>query len=348
MKAARLKGPRNIALEEIPVPEISDEEVLVEVRYCGICGTDLHDFRSPGFAPVGAYMGHEFSGVVARVGSKVEGWEPGARVVVKPTFLCGECYACKHGFLECCERGMEAICLSSDAELPGAFARFVRVPYPQQRLHLLPQEVSYEEGALVEPLATSLHAVRISSFRPGDQTMVLGCGPIGLGVIAFLKNGGAGLIIATEINATRAELARRLGADYVFNPQEISDLPKEVFQLTNGLGVSQVFECSGVPQVFQSATRFLRAKGQLILVSVITEEVPIVPFSFQPGGIQLQPCFCYSDEFPMVIEFLKKTDLPVREIITSKIKLSDIVEKGFGVLTTPGNSEIKIVVEPDV
>ena len=237
--------------------------------------------------------------------------------------------------------------MSTDARLPGAFARYVRVPNPQQRLYLLPQEVSFEEGALVEPLATPLHAVRISSFRPGDQTMVLGCGPIGLGVIAFLKNSGAGLIIATEVNATRAEAARHLGADYVFNPQEVLDLSKEVFQLTNGLGVNQVFECSGVPQVFQNATRFLRARGQLILVSVIMREVPVVPFNFQPGEIQLQPCFCYSDEFPLVIEFLKKATSPVKEMITSKIKLSDIVEQGFNKLLKPGHAEIKILVSPE-
>ena len=344
MKAARLKGPGNIALEEIPVPEISDEEVLVEVKYCAICGTDLHDFKSPSFAPVGAYMGHEFSGVVAKVGSEVEGWKPGARVVVKPPFQCGECYACKHGFPQCCERAFEAICLSTDAELPGAFARYVRVPYPQQRLYLLPQEVSYEEGALVEPLATSLHAVRISSFRPGDYTMVLGCGPIGLGVIAFLKRAGAGLIIATEINETRMEAAKKFGADYVFNPQKVSNLKEEVLRLTDRLGAAQIFDCSGIPAAFQSATNFLRARGQIILVGVIQEEVAIVPFSFQLGEFQLQPCIVYSDEFPMVIDFLKKATSPVKEMITSKIKLSDIVKEGFNKLLKPGHVEIKILV----
>jgi len=177
--------------------------------------------------------------------------------------------------------------------------------------------------------------------------MVLGCGPIGLGVIAFLKNSGAGLIIATEVNAARAEAARHFGADYVFNPQEVLDLPKEVFQLTNGLGVAQVFECSGVPQAFQSATSFLRPRGQIMLVGIVHKEAPITPFSFQPSEFRLQGSIIYSDEFPMVIDFLKRGGSPVKEMITSKIKLSDIVEQGFNKLLKPGHAEIKILVSPE-
>ena len=347
MKVARLKGARDITLEEIPVPEISDMEVLVEVKYCGICGTDLHAFQFPGFFPVGCFMGHEFSGVIAKVGNKVEGWKPGDRVTVNPMYQCGECWACQHGFLSLCERAMEAIGVSTGETMPGAFAKFVRVPIPQKRLYSLPGEVSFEEGALVEPLATSLHAVRISALRPREQTMVLGAGGIGLGVIAFLKNAGAGLIIATEVNEKRAEAAKKLGADYVFNPQKVSNLKEEVLKLTNGLGVTQVFDCSGIPQAFQSATNFLRPRGQIVLVGIIDKEVPIVPFNINLHEIQLQGSWCYVDEFPMVIDFLKKGVVPVKEMITSKIKLSDIVEQGFEKLLKPGHAEIKILVSPE-
>ena len=268
MKAARLKGPRDIVLEEIPVPEISDDEVLVEVKYCGICGTDLHAFQAPGFLPVGTFLGHEFSGVLAKVGNKVEGWKPGDRVVVVPAYSCGECYACKHGFPEICERTMESIGCFTDEGMPGGFTKFVRVPIPQRRLYSLPEEVSFEEGALVEPLATSLHAVRISAFSPGDQAMVLGAGAIGLGVISFLKNAGAGLIIATEVNAKRAELANKLGADHVFNPQKVSNLQEEVLRITNGLGVNQVFDCSGVPRLFKMQSLFSDPEAKLCLLGL--------------------------------------------------------------------------------
>jgi len=289
VKAARLEGPRDIVLEEIPIPEISDDEVLVEVRYCGICGTDVHGFLAPNYTPVGTYMGHEFSGVIVKAGNKVIGWKPGDRVAIQPTYWCGECYACRHGFLPSCKSQLIGLIGgSTDKTIPGAFAKFVRGPFPEKRLYYLPEEVSFEEGALVEPLACSLHAVRISAFRSGDPAMVLGAGPIGLGVIAFLKNAGAGLIIATEIAENRAALAKRLGADYVFNPKKVSNLREEVLKLTNGLGVAQVFECSGVPQAFQSATNFLRPKGQVMLVGLIQKEVTVVPFNFQPGEFQLQ------------------------------------------------------------
>jgi len=347
MKAAVLKGPGEIALEEIPVPQISDTDVLVEVKCAAICGSDLHAFQAPGFFPVGCFLGHEFSGVVVKVGKKVEGWKPEDRVTVNPLSQCGECWACKHGFLSCCEHAGEAIGTLTDETMPGGFAKFVRVPAPQKSLYSLPDEVSFEEGALVEPLSTSLHAVRISAFRPGDSTMVLGTGAIGLGVITFLKRGGAGLIIATEVNEKRAEVAKKLGADYVFNPKRVSNLREEVLGLTNGLGVTQVFDCSGIPQVFRTATNFLRPRGQIMLVGIIDNEVPIVPLNINLHEIQLQGSWCYTDEFPMVIDFLKKGVVPVKEMITSRIKLSDIVEQGFEKLLKPGHAEIKILVAPD-
>jgi (R,R)-butanediol dehydrogenase/meso-butanediol dehydrogenase/diacetyl reductase len=348
MKAARLKGAGKIAIEEIPIPEISDTEVLVKVKYGAICGTDIHAFKAPGFLPVGCFLGHEFSGVIAKVGSKVKAWKPGDRVAVNPLFQCGECWACKRGLFSCC-KDMHAKTIGNftDPTMPGGFSEFVRVPKPETRLYPLPDEVPFEEGALIEPLADTLHAVRISSFKPGDYTMVLGCGPIGLGVISFLRYGGAGLIIASEVNERRAELAKKLGADYVFNPQKTSNLREEVFKLTGGLGADQVFDCSGVPQAFQSATDFLKTRGQIVLMGVIEKEVPIVPIRFQTGEFQLVASWCQNDEFPMVIDFLKRGAVPIRELITSKIKLSDIVEQGFRKLVKPGHSEIKIVVSPE-
>jgi len=344
LKATRLKAAKELVVEDIPVPEIEDSEVLVEVKYCGICGTDIRGFAAPGLINVGAYVGHEFSGVITKVGKDVKGWKVGDRVVVNPNCFCGECYACKHGVPECCEHLIEnSLGTLADKTRPGAFGEYVRVPFAEQRLYALPDELSFEEGALAEPLASSLHAVRISAFKTRDQVMVLGCGGIGLGAIAFLKDAGAGLIIATEVNEQRAELARKLGADYVFNPLTTKNLKEEVFQLTGGLGVNQVFDCSGAAQAFQSAVNFLRPKGQIILVGIIDKDVPVVPLNYQIGEFQLQASFCYSDEFPLVVNFLKNTKLPIKEMATSKIKLGDIQE-GFNTLLTPGNSEIKILV----
>jgi threonine dehydrogenase-like Zn-dependent dehydrogenase len=171
---------------------------------------------------------------------------------------------------------------------------------------------------------------------------------IGLGVIAHLKQAGAGLIIATETTRRRAELARKLGADYVFNSQEITDLKERVLHLTKGQGVDAVFDCSGVTQAFRSAPRFVRRGGQIVLTGMITEETPIIPVDFCTNELCLQGTSCYyTDEFPMVVEFLERVSLPIEEVITSKIKLGRVVEDGFKVLLSPNHQEIKILVEPD-
>jgi (R,R)-butanediol dehydrogenase/meso-butanediol dehydrogenase/diacetyl reductase len=208
--------------------------------------------------------------------------------------------------------------------------------------------VSFEEGTLVEPLACSLHAIRKSTLKLGDKAAVLGCGTMGLGVIAHLKNLGASLIIATEINERRTEVAGKLGADWVFNPQKMPNITERIMELTEGVGVDVVFDASGVPQAFRSAASFLRPGGQVVLLGIITDEVPIAPISFNIGEKSLQGSIeCVDEEYPMVIDFLKKGVSPVKEMITSKIKLSDIAEDGFYRLIKPGCDEIKIIVEPD-
>jgi len=349
LKALLLRAPRDIVLEEVPVPEITADEVLVEVKCCGICGSDVHTIPDCLIYPVGTYLGHEFSGVLAKVGNKVKVWKAGDRVVVSPSVPCGECYGCKHGRQSICNHAFEtAIGCAAGLEYAGGYAKFVRVPNPEKRLYRLPDKITFEEGALVEPLSCSLHFVRMSTFKPREKTMVLGCGMMGLGVIAHLKNAGAGLIIATETNEKRREVAKKLGADYVFNPQKVSNLKEEVLKLTNGEGVEVVFDCSGVLQAFQSATSFLRRGGQLLLAGLIAKEVSIVPANFVINEWQLQGALAfYSDEFPMVIDFLEKGISPVKELITSKIKLGNIVKEGFDVLAKPGNNESKVIVEPD-
>lgn len=348
MKSLLLRGAQDAILAERPVPEISDTEVLLEVKYAGICGSDVGGYRHAILLHPGTYLGHEFAGVIAKVGSKVEGWKPGDRAVVLALYQCRNCDACVRGFASCCVHGLEqALGCAAGEEWAGGFSKFVRVPNPERRLFALPDEVSFEEGALVDPVACSLHVVRISDFKPGDYTMVLGAGPIGLGVILFLKMAGAGVIIATEIKEKRIELAKKFGADYVFNPQKVLDLRAEVLGVTKGLGVNQVFDCSGVGAVFKTATQYLRPRGQVVLYGAITQDIPILPLDFLYGEYRLQAGLWVNDEFPMVIDYFRKGVLPAKEMITSKIKLAEIVEKGLNKLLDPDNNEVKILVSPE-
>jgi threonine dehydrogenase-like Zn-dependent dehydrogenase len=355
MKALCLKGANELVLEDIPVPRIGDGDVLVGVKYCGICGTDLHGVRQPGFIPPGSYLGHEVSGVVAEVGKDAKGWKAGDRVVINPCYQCGECYACQRGYSAACRHagvGNPIFCMgcSLGEDYVGGFASYVKVTAPERRLHRLPYDVSFEEGTLVEPLAVSLHAVRISTFKPGDYAMVMGGGMIGLGVIAFLKQAGARLIIVLKKSGRGLELLKRVGADYVFyDLDRIPGLQKQVLELTGGVGVIQVYECSGAPRLFRAATDFMAPRGQMVLVGLITQEVPIVPLAYVPNELSLLGSYIYNygEEFPMVLDFLRKKTLPVADIITARIKLADVVEKGFRPLMSPGCQDIKILVSPD-
>jgi (R,R)-butanediol dehydrogenase / meso-butanediol dehydrogenase / diacetyl reductase len=176
------------------------------------------------------------------------------------------------------------------------------------------------DAALVEPLAVSLHTIRMSAFTPRVYTMVMGAGMIGPGVIAHLRSAGAGLIIATEMNHSRLKLAKEFGADYVFNPQATDNLRDSVLDLTDGNGVDVVFECSGVSQAFRSATKFARRGGQILLVGQITHEVPILPTDFTPNELQLQGICChYAEEFPMVVELLERGVPPVGKVLPQRL-----------------------------
>jgi (R,R)-butanediol dehydrogenase/meso-butanediol dehydrogenase/diacetyl reductase len=262
---------------------------------------------------------------------------------------CGECYACKAGIYSACPAAIPTgIGITGGVEYAGAFAKYVRVQHPEFQLYRLPDEISFEVGALIEPLSVGLHATRISQFKPGDRVLVLGCGMMGLAAITALKVSGASLIIASEIIERKAQIAKKLGADVTFNPKEV-DLKEKVFELTDGVGVDVVFDCSGIPEVFKSAPEFLKPRGQVLMVGIITHDTPVFPINFTVGEKSLQATLVYVNEYPMVLELLSKKEAPpVSEIITSKIKLSEIKTKGFDILVTPGCDDTKIIVEPDI
>jgi (R,R)-butanediol dehydrogenase/meso-butanediol dehydrogenase/diacetyl reductase len=348
LKAALLKSIGGVVLEDIQNIAITDDEVLVEVKYCGICGSDVHGVEDGVHIPVGTYMGHEFSGVIVEAGKNVSQWKPGDRVVVNPMGRCGECYACKSGMYSACSEAVSTgIGISKGLDYAGAFSRYVRVPKPEYRLFQLPDEIPFEVGALVEPLACSMHAINMSIMKAENSAMVLGCGMVGLGVVTYLKHLGSQLVIASEPNKRRAKVAGEVGADHVFDPHVVKDLEEVVFDVTNGYGVDVVFDCSGVGEAFLNAPNFLRARGQVLLVGVITHKVPTIPNSYTNGEKSLQASMVYINEFSDVINTLKENVVLTSELITSRIELSDIVEKGFSVLQKP-NDEIKVLVKPDL
>jgi (R,R)-butanediol dehydrogenase / meso-butanediol dehydrogenase / diacetyl reductase len=346
MKAAIFEALGKISIIEKPRPEIGYGEVLVKVDSCGICGSDLHGYLDGTVIQVGTIMGHECSGMIHSVGVDVEGFSPGERVVVKPYFQCGKCYWCQKGQTELCEN-LVANFLGTSPAYDGAFAEFLKIPHPNKMLFKLPSNVSLENAALIEPLATSFHCVRISRFKPGDSAVIIGAGPIGLGILQLLKRGGAGKVIVLQRSPERSRIAEKMGADAVFNPEAEGDaLTQKIYDLTGGVGADIVFEASGAVASFRNAFNLMRAGGQVIVVGIYAGDAPFNPTMAVMKGANMKGAVAYGDyDFKRVIEFFEREAIDTELLISDIISLDDIEEKGFKRLIS-GSKGIKILVKP--
>ena len=346
MQALVLEDARVLNIREVPEPEVGAEDVLIRVRACGICGSDVHgyDGRTKRRIPP-LIMGHEAAGVVTKIGAEVSSVHVGDRVTFDSTVYCGQCYFCRMGDVNLCDNRQVLGVSCNDYRRNGAFAEYVKIEHPREMLFRLPDNVSFEQGALVEPLSTSLHAVRLSRVRPGDSVVVIGAGMIGLGTIQFLKLAGAGRIIALEISETKAGLALKAGADIVLDPlKEGEGLQAHILDLTDGVGAEVVYECSGVPFGFQNAMYFAKSGGQVMIVGIVDKEVAFTPFRMVLTEIEMKAVLGYYDEFDYVIRFLSQGRLNTDILISGIVPLSD-VEKGFDRLLS-SRDDVKILVRP--
>jgi (R,R)-butanediol dehydrogenase/meso-butanediol dehydrogenase/diacetyl reductase len=346
VKVAVFSGVKKLSILEKPKPVVGAGEALVKVEACGICGSDIHGYLHGRFVQPGTVMGHEFSGLVEEVGQGVEGFNPGDRVVVYPMCGCGTCLWCRSGRDNLCPtKGKRSLGYNPLAD--GAYAEYVKIRYPNVMLFKLPEGVGFEQGALVEPLSTAYHAVRLSRFKTGDTALVMGAGPIGLGTLQFLKMGGASRVIVLEISPQRAAIALDMGGDMVLNPRdEGTGLGKKIRDLTGGLGPDFVFECTGAPEPFQNAVDYVKHGGQIMLVGIIESPVPILPLGLAAWEVNIQGSFGYTrDEFQNVIAFLSQKRIRTDSMVSASIALEEIEEKGFKRLASSPDA-VKIFVRP--
>lgn len=248
MKAAVLKGPRKIELEETPAPSIGVNDVLVKVAVCGVCGSDIAYYqRGRADVPPPLILGHEFSGTIVELGEtakKLGVFKEGDRVVAEPVMACGSCSSCKQGYPNMCEKPTVL-----GVTVNGGMAEYCAVRYDY--LHKIPGDVSFEEAAFTEPLACALHGIKKLRIFPGGSAAVIGPGPIGLMVMQYLKKSGLSPVILIGTRDYRLEAGLRLGADFVINVKEkeskyYSENPVDkVKELTDGKGVDRVFVATG-------------------------------------------------------------------------------------------------------
>jgi (R,R)-butanediol dehydrogenase/meso-butanediol dehydrogenase/diacetyl reductase len=346
MKAAVYSGVKKLSIQEKPKPLVGAGEALVRVEACGICGSDVHGYLNGMFVQPGTVMGHEFSGLLEEVGQGVEGFKPGDRVVVYPMCGCGTCLWCRSGRDNLCPtKGKRSLGYNPLAD--GAYAEYVKIRYPKVMLFRLPEGVSFSEGALIEPLSTAYHAVRLSRFKPGDTALVMGAGPIGLGTLQFLKMGGARRVIVLEVSSERAAIALDMGGDMVLNPRdEGTGLAKKIKDLTEGLGPDFVFECTGAAEPFQSAANYVKHGGQIMLVGIIESSVPVLPLWLAVWELNIQGSFGYTrDEFQNVIALVSRKRIRTDSMVSAIIALEEIEEKGFKRLASSPDA-VKILVNP--
>ena len=350
MKSARWYQAKDIRVETIDEPVIKDGKVKIKVEWCGICGSDLHEYAAgPIFVPVGTphpvshdeapiVMGHEFSGTVTEVGEGVTKVQVGDPVVVEPILSCGECKACKQGkYNLCTSLGFHG--LSGGG---GGFSEYTMVD--EHMVHKMPEGLSFEQGALVEPAAVALHSVRMSKIKAGDKAAVFGTGPIGLLVIEALKAAGASEIHAVELSPERIEKALELGVTSVINPSE-EDVVAKLQELTDG-GVDVAFEVTGVPAVLQQCIDSTTFEGETIIVSIWEKGAEIQPNNIVLTERNVKGIIAYRDIFPAVMELMKQGYFGSETLVTKRISLDEVVTEGFEALMKEKN-QVKILVKAE-
>lgn len=349
MKALRWHGVRDVRLDDVPEPTAARGEVVIAVAACGMCGSDLHEYlHGPVYIPRQPHpltgvmppvtLGHEFSGRVVAVGAGVDTPGAGDRVAVNPCLVCGECAWCRSGRRNHCAR-LATLGLSRD----GAFAPLVAAP--AYGCHRVPDTVTDEQAAIVEPLSVAVHACRRARLGGGERVAVVGAGPIGLLVLQAARALGSRWIAAIEPRGERRALATRLGADAVLDPAA-GDPGRALADLTDGERADVVFECVGSAAAVATALKASGKGGRVVLVGLVPEPVPLNALQVLAHEKEIIGSSAYVDEFAAAIQMLARRAVRVDPLITGRLPLERAVSDGLEGLLRPAAGHIKILVEP--
>jgi len=337
MKVAVWHGGKNLRIEEAPTPSIEENGVLVRVRACGLCGSDLHAYQGLSDRRVPPLvLGHEFAGDVEETGPGVKSLEIGDRVVVDPLVVCGECDRCIRGSQNVC-RDKKFIGLS----MQGALAEYVGVP--ADRCFLLPDEMSYEEGAMVEPTAVAVHATNRAAISLGDTVAIVGTGVIGLLTLQTVRLRGISRVLGIDLSNERLGLARRFGADEVINPVKV-DAVERVMELTNRTGADCVLEAVGIQQTVRQAMKMVSDQGRVIVIGLLQKSMELEALEITVRELSLMGTYGYTDrDFKTAIGLISEGRIDVRPLITTVLPLNSVKE-GFESLVK--QQAVKVILKP--
>jgi len=343
MKALVLEEYNRFVYRDWPDPAIADDEVLIRVKAVGICGSDVHGMDgSTGRRIPPIIMGHEAAGIIEDTGKIVSKWKKGDRVTFDSTIYPLDDWYTLKGLYNLSDNRMVLGVSPKEYRRHGAFAEFVNVP--QHILYRLPDEVSFTQAAMVEPVAVAAHAVELSSPGWDDTVAVVGTGMIGLFMIQVLRSKGCGKIIAADKDPVKLKLAVQLGADYAFDPQK-QDIKEEILSLTSGRGADMVFEAVGTEDTVSTAVECVRKGGTVTLVGNLSPSVTMPLQSVVTRQIKIQGSCAICGEYPAVLDMIARKEIRVEPLLSAEAPLSEGAE-WFRRLYNKEPGLIKVVLIP--
>ncbi len=343
MRALLLSEYKKLSVVEMPTPEMGDDDVLVRIRACGICGSDIHGYDgSTGRRIPPLVMGHEAAGVIERVGQGVRGLVAGDRVSFDSTVSCGTCDFCRRGQINLCDNRSVLGVSCGDYRRHGAFAEYVAAP--ARIVYKLPDGVSFEQAALLESVSIAVHAVNRHIPKPGDTVVLVGAGMIGILLIQVLRAKGTTDVIAVDIDPQKLALAGRMGATHTLNATD-TDVPAAVRQLTGGRGADVSFEVVGHSATVISAIGSLRKGGTVVLVGNLSPNVELPLQDVVSREISVLGSCASNGEIPECIELLTRGVVNVDPIISLRAPLDEGPEL-FARLYRGDKTLMKVIIQP--
>ena len=327
-----------LAIENVADPTPGDGQLVLRVKGCGICGSDLHVSQLPGGLPAGAVMGHEFAGDVVAVGPNVSGdWSEGDRICALPALGCGRCAECVTGDV----MGCAAMRGTGFGDNGGAYAEYVIVG--EKESLRLPENVTSSDGALIEPLAVGLHAVDRAGFEAGEDVLVVGGGPVGLAIALWARHFGAREVVVSDFVASRRAMAERMGATATIDPG--NEDVRASFERIAGRQPGTIFECVGVPGVLQDLVGVAPRNGTVIAAGVCMEPDTIMPVVAAVKNLRMQFVSYYRrGDFALTLDMLRAERIDPQPMVTDRIAL-DALPDAFEALRAP-EGQCKVIVEP--
>ena len=343
MKALVLTEYLNLELKDVPKPQIKPNEVLLKIKACAICGSDVHGYDgSSGRRIPPVIMGHEAAGVIEAVGDDVKRFIVGDRVTFDSTQYCRDCLPCSKGNVNLCDNRRVFGVSCDDYKRDGAMAEYLAVP--EYILYKLPDKVSFEVASVIEPLAVALHSINRSKIKAGDNVMVTGCGTIGLLIVKLLKIMACGSVIAVDIDDEKLKMAKKNGANHTINSKEES-VEKRIADLTGGEKVDVAFEAVGISDTVAYTINSVKKGGELILVGNIQKKVDFPLQYVVTNEININSSCASAGEYAACIKLMGSGKIDLDDIVSITAPLSegaiwfDKLHKGL-----PG--VIKVVLQP--